>query len=237
VIRLFILSQLWIPRYFVADNAALSSKSSVELSSRSTPSVEAAAASKSISSVKADILQTKSKSHATMYETYIFIIQAILTIFGLINLTLAVRSFFQKPQTMSVVLLRQGARMPLKHSHLETGFDVFSCADFQIQPDTVVKVPLGIAVKLPPGTYIQIQSRSSVVFNYAVDVLGGVVDNSYRFELFAIMHNFSKYTQKFTQSQKICQLVVLPVLSIRTQEVEEIEPHELRVGGFGSSGR
>ncbi len=61
---------------------------------------------------------------------------------------------------------------------------------WEYDPSAVVVVPTGLKLALPPGLHIRIAGRSGIGLNFAHEPFGGVVDSSYRGEIFILFHHY-----------------------------------------------
>ncbi|KAJ1932168.1 hypothetical protein GGF37_007146 [Kickxella alabastrina] len=80
--------------------------------------------------------------------------------------------------SMEVQLLHDDAMMPCKAYPDDTRFDVYCITKFVLEPKAQHLVPLGIAAKVPIGTYLHIAPHSSLAAK-GVTVLRGIVDGGY----------------------------------------------------------
>ena len=65
----------------------------------------------------------------------------------------------------------------------------------------------------------------------------GVIDSDYTGEILVGLLNTSKEAYTVMPSERIAQLVVMPVLPLPVEEVEELKATQRGAGGFGSTGR
>ncbi len=70
-----------------------------------------------------------------------------------------------------------------------------------------------------------------------IKTLGGVIDSGYRGEVGVILWNLSKEVQEIMAGDKIAQLLIQPIATPQTREVELLSSSERGTGGFGSSGK
>jgi hypothetical protein len=60
------------------------------------------------------------------------------------------------PPIAQIQLLSPASKLPTQGSVLAAGYDVYSTTHCIIQPQTVAKLPLGIAIAPPKGSYVQL---------------------------------------------------------------------------------
>jgi dUTP pyrophosphatase len=66
---------------------------------------------------------------------------------------------------------------------------------------------------------------------------GGVIDSGYRGEILVVMTNLGDVAVELRASEKIAQMIPVPVLTGLVQEVESLEGSVRAEKGFGSSGK
>jgi dUTP pyrophosphatase len=132
--------------------------------------------------------------------------------------------------------LRPDAIMPSYAHKTDSGADVYCLDDVELLPNTTVKVPLGFAVKLPPGWDLQMRSRSGLSLK-GVHVLNspGTIDTEYVGEICAILHNVGPRIVLPAKS-RVAQLILSPVYHADYVEVAEVSNTSRGAFGFGSTG-
>lgn len=139
--------------------------------------------------------------------------------------------------TIRVKRLTETAKLPTKAHEGDAGWDLFSGINIHIDHGNTILIPTGIAVEIPAGYFGLILGRSSLSAD-GIDVLGGVIDHSYRGEVKAIVHNGSPWgTYWISVGDRIAQMVILPVPAVRWEEVQELDLTIRGHDGFGSTGR
>jgi hypothetical protein len=84
----------------------------------------------------------------------------------------------QSPQTAQIQLLAWQAKIPTQGSVMAAGYDVYSIHKYTLKPSATTKIPLGITIKPPKGSYIQLQSRNGLA-SKGVIVYAGTIDPDY----------------------------------------------------------
>ena len=143
---------------------------------------------------------------------------------------------------LRVKLLEAGARTPVvAHPGEDLGYDLFALEMVHLEPRTTVKVRTGIAVEArhprtgePLG--LLVRDRSSIA-SRGIATTGGVIDAGYRGEILVLMTNLGTAAVKLAAGEKIAQMIPVPVLTGRVEEVETLEDSARADKGFGSSGR
>jgi len=126
-----------------------------------------------------------------------------------------------------------------KYAHPgDAGMDVCSNEDTFIPPHTWKLVKTGIKVAVPEGFEMQVRPRSGLALKHGISVLNtpGTIDSGYRGEVGVVLVNHNDKDFKIKKGDRIAQLVVAPVISVRIVEGEVDKVTERGEGGFGSTG-
>ena len=123
--------------------------------------------------------------------------------------------------------LNGNAVIPTKGSEHSAGYDLYACLDEEfilIKPGEIFKVPTGIAVEIPNGYVGLIFARSGLAINKNLAPVNkvGVCDSDYRGEYLVALLNSGKEEVKIKNKDRIAQLVVVPILSVKFKEVENL---------------
>lgn len=120
----------------------------------------------------------------------------------------------------------------------DAGIDLFSCIEepLIIRPGGFRDIPLGVAVKLPPGTWGMLTGRSSTLRNHGLMVSHGVIDEGYRGPLFAAVFNLRDEPVTVAPRSRLVQLIVLPSHTAVPRVVTRLDSSERGSAGFGSTG-
>jgi len=132
--------------------------------------------------------------------------------------------------------LRPEAILP-KYAHPgDAGMDFFSCEDAVLKPGERKLIPTGVAIELPEGYVSLIWPKSGLSLKKGLDVLGGVIEHTYRGEYGVILLNTSDEDYEVKKGEKIAQLLIQPIVSVDVEEAEELSDSVRGGGGFGSTG-
>jgi dUTP pyrophosphatase len=143
---------------------------------------------------------------------------------------------------LRVKLLNPGAHAPVvAHPGEDLGYDLFALEGVTLVPHSTVKVRTGIAVEARhPATGaplgLLVRDRSSMAAR-GIATTAGVIDSGYRGEILILMTNLGDTPVELKAGEKIAQMIPVPVLTGRVQEVESLEVSARAEKGFGSSGR
>ena len=126
------------------------------------------------------------------------------------------------------------AYLPTRASPQSAGLDLYATEDHVIQARDMIVISTELQVKVPPGTYGRIASRSGMTLDH-VTVEGGVVDADYRGPLKVILYNHSASEYVIREGTRIAQLICQKIIYPRLREVSEMEDTARGSSGFGSS--
>ena len=140
------------------------------------------------------------------------------------------------------VKVREGAKVPERGSKYAAGYDLSACIPdlgrVIVHPGETVKIPSGLAVKIPDGYFGGIYARSGLSTKQGLRPANctGIIDSDYRGEIIVALHNDSNEIRVVEHGQRIAQLVIQPHLNVEFEEVDKLDETERGEGGFGSSG-
>ena len=116
------------------------------------------------------------------------------------------------------------------------GYDLFACENKTVYPGMRTKVPLGIAFRVPSGTYGRLASRSGIVSRSGVSVEAGTVDRDYTGPVSLLLHHRGEVPYEIIAGQRIAQLILEKIDHARVIEVDELPVTDRGSGGWGSTG-
>ena len=133
------------------------------------------------------------------------------------------------------------AQEPIRGSAAAAGYDLYAATNdaITIPAHETVKVGTGIAIELPYGTFGAIFARSGLATKQGLRPANcvGVVDSDYRGEVIVALHNDTNEEKVIESRERIAQLVVMPFIPVRFEEVKELSNTDRNEGGFGSTGK
>ena len=144
---------------------------------------------------------------------------------------------------VKVKKLNSAAILPRRGSARAAGYDLFAClpeeGEIVLQPGETRRIPLGLALALPEGTFGAVFARSGLAPRQGLRPPNcvGVVDSDYRGENMVPLHNDSGVPQTIRHGDRVAQMVVLPYLAVDFLEADALDETERGEGGFGSTGR
>ena len=159
-----------------------------------------------------------------------------------ILIELGIQEMDKKPMKDSneypLQILKQhlNATIPTRGSEQAAGYDLYSIKTYDIPSSNIGLVDTGISTKFPPGTYGRIASRSGLVINNFITVLGGVIDPDYTGNLKVLLYNFGTTPFQVKPGDRVAQLIleqykVPPVIT-----TDKISSTDRGAKGFGSTG-
>ncbi|MGF1465088.1 MAG: dUTP diphosphatase [Sandaracinaceae bacterium] len=148
------------------------------------------------------------------------------------------------PPELRLARLRPNAVLPRYATAGAAGLDLSACLEepLTLSPGDRVRVPTGWAIALPPGHEGQVRPRSGLALRDGITVLNspGTIDEDYRGELQVLLVHLGDEPVTLRSGDRIAQLVVAPVRTVRPtvlDEGEALPPSGRGEGGFGSTGR
>lgn len=121
------------------------------------------------------------------------------------------------------------------------GLDMRACIDepINVAPGETVLVPTGLAIHVAdPSLAAVLLPRSGLGHKHGL-VLGnlvGLIDSDYQGQIFISCWNRSSKSYEVQPSERIAQMVFIPVEQVEFRVVEEFAATDRGVGGFGHSG-
>ena len=122
---------------------------------------------------------------------------------------------------------------PTRAHYNDAGLDCYALEDIVLHGKTMKLIPLGFGLEIPDGYMGTIRPRSSMSAKGILTQIG-TIDSGYRGEIKVVMINLTDRPILISKGDKICQLVIEPV--ILADLVEELNNNRGK-GGFGSSGK
>ncbi|MGI8574101.1 MAG: dUTP diphosphatase [Egibacteraceae bacterium] len=136
--------------------------------------------------------------------------------------------------------LDEGLPLP-RYAHAgDAGLDLQARSDVTLEPGERAAVATGLAIALPAGYVGLVHPRSGLAARHGLSMVNapGTVDAGYRGELTVLLINLDASEPiSLARGDRIAQLVIQRVETVRPVEVTELPPSARGEGGFGSSGR
>lgn len=133
------------------------------------------------------------------------------------------------------IKLDPGAYMPERAHEEDAGLDFRARESIWIHPEEHVVIDTGVHVAVPSG-YVGLITSKSGLMSQGI-TCRGTIDAGYTGSIRAVLYNHSKNGILVTAGDKVCQLVLVPIIAPELELVAELEETERGDGGFGSTGR
>lgn len=121
----------------------------------------------------------------------------------------------------------------------DAGCDLRSRIDQTIPPGERALIPTGISIAIPSGYGGFVQPRSGLALKHGISIVNtpGLIDSKYRGEIGVILINTDKSEPfEVKKGDKIAQLVIQKIESVKFNVVDELDETVRGSGGFGSTG-
>jgi dUTP pyrophosphatase len=133
--------------------------------------------------------------------------------------------------------INEAAKEPTS-SEGNAGYDLYSCEDNCIQPQTRELIKTGIKLVIPNGYYGHISDRSGMAFKYGAHCLGKIIDSNYRGEIGVILLNTDKDKEIIIKKgDRIAQIIFKKYEEVQFSQISDLPDSNRNENGFGSSGR
>lgn len=147
-----------------------------------------------------------------------------------------------KTMKIKIKKLKENAKIPKRATSGSAGMDLYACIDepITLAPGQLAIVPTGIAIALPDNTcaaFLYARSGLGVKHGICLSNGVGVIDSDYRGEICAGLCNVSDKPYTIEPDERVCQMVIAPVLTPDVAEVNELDDTDRGEGGFGSTGK
>ena len=121
----------------------------------------------------------------------------------------------------------------------DAGWDLRAVEPWTVPVGTIRRIPTGVTVDLPPGTYGMICSRSGLVAKHGLAVANapGIIDSGYTGEILVALINHGREAYHLEPGDRIAQIVFGRVDLIDVLGGDTLELDSRGDGGHGSSGR
>lgn len=133
--------------------------------------------------------------------------------------------------------LKENAILPSYANPGDAGMDLFCLEDYILKPGERYAFSIGIAAEIPEGYFIRFAPKSGLALKAGIDVMAGIVDESYRGEWIVIIINLSDQIKEFKFGDKIAQAILTPYQQAETVVVGQLSETQRGSGGFGSTGK
>ncbi|MEU7373368.1 dUTP diphosphatase [Streptomyces albidoflavus] len=143
------------------------------------------------------------------------------------------------PLELRVRRLHPEVPLPAYGNPGDAGADLCTTEPAVLAPGERAVLPTGIAIALPEGYAAFVHPRSGLAARCGLALVNapGTIDAGYRGEIKVIVVNLDpRESVRFERFDRIAQLVVQQVETVRFHEVSELPGSVRAEGGFGSTG-
>ncbi|MGW5390611.1 dUTP diphosphatase [Streptomyces koyangensis] len=143
------------------------------------------------------------------------------------------------PLDLRVRRLHPEVPLPAYGNPGDAGADLCTTEPAVLAPGERAVLPTGIALALPEGYAAFVHPRSGLAARCGLALVNapGTIDAGYRGEIKVIVVNLDpRESVRFERFDRIAQLVVQQVETVRFHEVSELPGSVRAEGGFGSTG-
>ena len=140
---------------------------------------------------------------------------------------------------LQVRRLDDGVPLPAYQKEGDAGLDLCSAENVVIEPGERRVIGTGIAVAIPSGYVGFTTPRSGLAARQGLSMVNapGVIDSGYRGEIKIILVNLDpREPIDLKRGDRVAQLVVVPVATVRIVESTELPGSQRGEGGLGSTG-
>ena len=138
--------------------------------------------------------------------------------------------------------LYDNTQMPTRADDGSAGMDLYAHLDNDymrvIKPHTTEMISVGFAMETPNNTYGAIFARSGLASKKGLRPANctGVVDSTYRGEVFVALHNDTDKPQQIMNGDRIAQMIIMEYPTVGIIETDTLSETERGNSGFGSTG-
>ena len=140
---------------------------------------------------------------------------------------------------MPIKKLDSSIELPKYAYEGDAGLDLAASESLVLQPFERKLVATGLAIAIPEGYAGLVIPRSGLAIKHGISIVNapGLIDSGYRGELKVILVNLDPETPfEIKAGDRIAQLMLVKIPSVKLQQVENLPISERGEGGFGSSG-
>lgn len=118
----------------------------------------------------------------------------------------------------------------------DVGFDLRANETVTLAPFEQKTVRTGLAIQIPDGCVGLIRDRAGITTKMNVHTAAGTFDPAYRGEVSIVLINFGEETVQIEKGMRIAQMIIIPVVRVKINEVKSLPVSDRYDRGFGSTG-
>lgn len=140
---------------------------------------------------------------------------------------------------INVKKLSEDAIIPTNQTGLEAGYDLYSTEDAWLRPHERKLFKTNLSMEIPDGYYGRIAPRSGLAYKQGLDVLAGVIDQTYRGDIGVILYNTNGGDEsnsiQIKKGQAIAQIIIENCAKVEFNVINELSETARGEKGYGSS--
>ena len=121
----------------------------------------------------------------------------------------------------------------------DAGLDLRAKEPVLIEPGKTGRVGTGLKMAIPEGYFGMVAPRSGLAAKHGITMANtpGIVDSGYRGEVKLPLHNLSNRPYVVEEGERVAQMILVPYISAKCRQVDDLGETERGTGGFGSTGK
>ena len=131
------------------------------------------------------------------------------------------------------VKMSADAKIPTRATEESAGLDFYSPVDYIIPPHGQLLVPTQIKLRVPPGYYGRLASKSNLAILHQLHVGAGVIDPDYTGEIMVLLINTASRVHNLAKGAPIAQLILEKISTPLLKEVDKLLPTTRGAQGCG----
>lgn len=138
---------------------------------------------------------------------------------------------------IAFVKLSDHAIAPKQAHEFDAAYDLHATEDYLLQPRERHLFATHIACHMPEGYYGRVAPRSGLAYKYGIDVLAGVVDRSYTWDIGVILINLGEEPYQVKAWDRIAQFIIENCAQVEWELVDSLWDSTRGGWARGSSGK
>ena len=142
----------------------------------------------------------------------------------------------KKEVVLKIKRLDKGLEIPKYINETDAGLDLRAAKDVVIKPHEQKTVNCGIVIEISEGCVGYLKDRAGIVTKMNVHVVAGTIDSGYRGEVSVVLFNLGEREAMIERGMRIAQMIIIPVIRVKIQEIDSVSKTKRSNRGFGSTG-
>jgi dUTP pyrophosphatase len=137
---------------------------------------------------------------------------------------------------LNFIKLSKDAEAPEYAFATDAGFDLKAIENVSFFPFEQKTIRTGIAIEVPEGYVGIVRDRAGIVQKMDVHTVAGTFDSGFRGEVSIMLVNMNDKTIEVEKGMRIAQIILVPVVRAKINEVKKLSQTERGDRSFGSTG-